>query len=122
MKKQLHIFIIILMLGFFFAPVRSYGCGTDSENSCCKKQNSSKIEKKQCCNGSHSKDKEKGCGGKCGHSNCTTSSVTFSIIFFNEIQFKNNNVNCYIEKSKFFHSETYISSGFTSVWLPPKIN
>ena len=62
------------------------------------------------------------CGGKCGHSNCTSSkSVNFSIISYYEIDFKNNSFNFSEEKSKFYHSKTFISSGFTSIWLIPKI-
>ena len=120
MKKWLHIIIIIFILGFFL-PTSSYACGTKTEKSCCKKEISSKIEKKDYCNGKHSKDKDNSCGGKCGHSNCTTSSVSFSLISINEIQFKNNNFDFSIEKPKFYHSKTFISSGFTSVWLLPKI-
>ena len=108
------------MLGFFL-PTASYAGGTKTEKSCCKKETSSKTEKKDCCNGKHSKDKDNSCGGKCGHSNCTTSSITFSLISLNEIQLKNNSFDFSIEKPKFYNSKTFISSGFTSVWLPPKI-
>jgi hypothetical protein len=110
------------MLGFFLLPALGYACGTKSEKSCCKKEISSKTEKKDCCKNKQSKEKDNNCGGKCGHSNCTSStSVNFSIISFYEIEFKNNNFDFSVEKSKFYHSETFISSGFTSVWLPPKI-
>ena len=120
MKNLFHTFILILTIGLFL-PTSGYACGTKIEKSCCKKEISSKTEKKDCCKNKQSKDKDNSCGGKCGHSNCTTSSVTFSLISFNEIQFKNNNFDFSIEKPKFYHSKTFISSGFTSVWLPPKI-
>ncbi len=122
MKKWLHIIIIILTLGFFLSPTLSYACGTKTEKSCCKKETTSKTEKKDCCKNKQSKDEDKSCGGKCGHSNCTSSiSINFSIISSYEINFKNNNFDFSTEKPKFYHSETFISSGFTSVWLPPKI-
>jgi hypothetical protein len=120
MKKQLHILITMLMLGFFL-PTLSYACGTKTEKSCWKKETTSKTEKKDCCKNKQSKDKDNSCGGKCGHSNCTTSTLTFSLISFYEIEFNNNNFDFSIEKPKFYHSETFISSGFSSVWLPPKI-
>ena len=120
MKKRLHIIIIILTLGFFL-PTSSYACGTKTEKACCKKETSSKTEKKDCCNNKDSKGKNKSCGGKCGHSNCTSTSITFSIIATNEILFKNNNLGFSTQKPKFYPSETFISSGFSSVWLPPKI-
>ena len=121
MKKRLHIIIIILTLGLFLSPTSSYACGTKTEKSCCKKETSSKTEKKDCCSDKNSKDKDNSCGGKCGHSNCTTSSVNFSIIAFYEIQFNNNNFDFSSEKSKFYDFKTFLSSGFTSVWLLPKI-
>lgn len=122
MKKRLHIIIIILTLGFFLSPTLSYACGTKTEKSCSKKETTSKTEKKDCCNGKHSKDKDNSCGGKCGHSNCTSStSVNFSIISFYEIEFKNNSFDFSSEKSKFYNLKTFISSGFYSIWLIPKI-
>ena len=122
MKKQLHIIIIILTFGFFMLPTSSYACRTKTEKSCCKKETTSKTKKKDCCNKKQSKDKNNSCGGKCGHTNCTSSaSVNFSIISSYEINFKNNNFDFSEEKSKFYHSKTFISSGFYSIWLIPKI-
>lgn len=121
MKKRLHTIIIMLTLGFFLLPTLSYACGTKAEKSCCKKEKTEKVEKKDCCNNKHSKDKDNSCGGKCGHSNCTTSTTNVSLISFYEIEFKNDSFDFSSEKSKFHHSEIFISSGFTSVWLPPKI-
>ena len=120
MIKWFHITIIILMFGFFL-PTSSYACGSKTEKSCCKKELSSKTEKKDCCNNKDSNGKNKSCGGKCGHSNCSSTSITFSIIATNEIVFKNNNLGFSTQKPKFYPSETFISSGFSSVWLPPKI-
>lgn len=121
MKKRLHYLLIILMLGSFLLPTFSYACGTKTETCCCKKEMSSKTEKKDCCKNKPSKGKDHRCDGKCGHSNCTTSTTNFSILPFYEIEFKNNGFDFCFEKPKFYHSETFLSSGFTSVWLPPKI-
>jgi hypothetical protein len=119
--NKFHI-LVIALFGFLLMPSNSFACGIKTEKSCCKKVTTSKTEKKDCCNGKHSKDKDNSCGGKCGHSNCTSStSVNFSLVSFYEIIFKNNSFDFSAEKSKFYHSETFISSGFTSVWLPPKI-
>lgn len=109
------------MLGLFLLPASTYACGTKSEKSCCKKEASSKTEKKDCCNNKSTKDKDKNCDGKCGHSNCTSSTVNFSIISYFEIEFNNNNFVFSFEKAKFHHSKTFISSGFYSIWLIPKI-
>jgi len=87
---------------------------------------SSNTEKMDCCkNSKHNsenkdKDHDGGCNGKCGHSNCTTSTVQFSLAFF-EIKFKNNNYDFSEKEQNYFNSETNLSSGFYSIWLIPKI-
>ena len=121
MKNRLHIIILILTLGFFLSPTLSYACETKTEKTCCKKETTEKIEKKDCCNNKHSKDKDNTCGGKCGHSNCTTSTVNFSLISCYEIEFKNNSFGFSSEKAKFYDGKTFISSGFYAIWLIPKI-
>jgi hypothetical protein len=103
-------------------PALSYACGTKTEKSCCKKVMSSKTEKKDCCKNKQSKDKDSSsCGGKCGHSNCTTSSIQFSLVFFNDIKFNNNNFDFSSIKQNFYYSITNIAAGFYSIWLIPKI-
>lgn len=123
MIKQLHIVIIMLTLGLFLMPTLSYACGSNTEKSCCTKEKTYKAEKKDCCSGSNSKDKDNSCGGKCGHPNCTNStSINFSLISTFEIDFTIFNFNFSSEKQKFYNSKTFISSGFSSVWLIPKIS
>jgi hypothetical protein len=98
-----------------------------SEKSCCSKEMAaSNNEKMDCCkNSNHPKGKDKEhegpCNGKCRHSNCTTSTVHFSIAFF-EIKFKNNNFDFSEKEQNYFNSETNVSSGFYSIWLIPKIS
>jgi hypothetical protein len=124
--KKFHILLVLVILGFFLMPFLTYSCEMKSKKSCCNKEmSSSNDEKMDCCKNindskSKNKDHEGGCNGKCGHSNCVTTSTQFSVAFF-EIRFNNNNFDFSVEKPKFYHSETFISAGFTSVWLPPKI-
>ena len=118
MNKRFYIILTILTIGFFLMPSEGYACETKTEKSCCKKNQVQVTDKKDCC----SKKQDKSCNGKCGHSNCTTStSINFAVISLFEISFKNNIFDLITQKSNFYHSETFISSGFTSVWLPPKI-
>jgi hypothetical protein len=112
----------MLTIGFFLSPTLSFACGIKTEKSCCKKQTESKTAQKDCCKNKQSKDKNNSCEGKCGHANCTASSTAnYSIISSDEISFKNNSFDFSIEKSKFYHLKTSISSGFYSIWLIPKI-
>lgn len=126
MTNKNHIVLLIVMIGFFLIPVLSSACGMKSKESCCNKEMSSSSNKMDCCkNSNHSKSKDKehdgGCDGKCGHSNCITSSIQFSFAFF-EIHFNNNNFAFSEKKQNYFNSETNISAGFYSLWLIPKIS
>lgn len=103
-------------------PNSTYACGTKAEKLCCKQETTSKTEKKDCCKKKKSKSQDNGCEGKCGHSNCSSlTSVSFSILSTCEINFKNNSLAFSEEKSKFYHSENFISSDCSNIWLPPKI-
>ncbi|MBA3283786.1 MAG: hypothetical protein H0U27_01830 [Nitrosopumilus sp.] len=104
-------------------PILSYACGTMSENmekSCCKTE-TAQADKKDCCNNSHSnKNNDDGCGGDCKDPSCHCPSINISIVlpFFSELACK----DYFVEKQNFFEIETYISSGFHSIWLLPKIS
>lgn len=100
-------------------PVATHACGTTSEKSCCKTE---KSEKKDCCKSKDSKEKEnKGCNGKCGHTNCTSTSAHSIVAVFNYVEITSPLAHFSAEKQNFYDSKTFISSGFSSVWLIPKI-
>ncbi|WP_445452487.1 hypothetical protein [Flavobacterium sp. 25HG05S-40] len=122
MKKN-H-FILLLLLGIFFMPNNSYACGSCSDKHPLKKEISSKTEKDNCCDSdSHSKSKDHdGCGGKCGHSKCACPSASIGFTISSELIFTSNHFDFSFEKQKFSNAETFISSGFYSLWLIPKIS
>jgi hypothetical protein len=99
-----------------------FACGNNSKMDCCKKEIATKSDKKDCCSNSKSNKKNKNCGGKCGHSNCTTTaSISFSILTNHDIDFINNHFDFSKERSKFFSPKTFIAKGFSAIWLPPAI-
>ncbi|MDD5151186.1 MAG: hypothetical protein PHC28_12050 [Flavobacterium sp.] len=124
MTKKFHIILLIVVLGIFLIPTSTFACGTNSEKTekcCCAKENS-KENNKDCCK-KHKQNKEKNeksCDGKCKNSNCTTTSVHYSVVFFGGINFKSNFVYS-VKKQKFHNLKTNLSSGFSSIWLIPKI-
>ena len=122
LMNKFHILVIVI-LGFFLMPTVTFACGSHSEKDSCNKETSANTEKMDCCkNDNHSKNKKgEGCNGKCGHSNCVTTSTQFSVVFF-EIQFNNSNFAFSEKKSNYFNSEDNLSSGFSSLWLIPKIS
>ena len=124
MTKKFHILLIILTLGLFATPTLTYACETKStktETSSCKKDKSDKTEKKDCCKNHQSKNSknEDGCGGKCKHLSCScpVAHYAFNLPFSTELKTK----TCFTEskKVKSYYNETYLSSGFYSIWTPP---
>jgi hypothetical protein len=86
------------------------------ENSCSKNSCS-----KKCCEKKSSKQEKHDCDGKCRHAGCSTSALQFVILTSNEIDFQNDVFNFSLKNSISSYSESNISSGFTSIWLKPKI-
>ena len=122
MKIRFHFFSLLLTFGFLLIFNGSFACGMKSEMSCCKTETTSKKELKDCCKKKQEKENNKPCGGKCGHSNCTTSAPSFSFILNNEVKFTSTAFAFSTDKQKFFHNETTTSNGFFSLWLIPKIS
>ena len=121
--KKYH-FIVLVLLGIFFMPNNTYACGSCSEKHTSKKEMASKEKKDSCCDSdSHSKTKKHGgCGGKCGHSKCACPSASNGFTFASELILKNNSFDFSSEKQNYYNTETFISSGFYSLWLIPKIS
>ncbi|MFV8326935.1 hypothetical protein [Flavobacterium sp. ZS1P14] len=121
--KKFHI-IVIALFGFLLMPSNSFACGNNSSKHSSTKETSSKMDKDDCCkNDNHSKtNNHDGCGGKCSHSKCGCASSCNSSISINGLNLNNNIFNFSCEKQNFYNSETFISSGFYSLWLIPKIS
>lgn len=116
----------MLTFGFILTPQGSYGCGTKScksEKNCCAKSKSTSKDKKSCCQNinKNKKNETGGCGGTCGHRSCScpTTHITF-IIPFNTI-IKNKYNHFIFNNQPFVRKEIQLSSGFLSIWIPPKI-
>ena len=122
MTKQIYI-LLIALLGFFLTPTLTYACSkshTQTEKSCCDKK-TSQTDKNNCCKNksSHNQKDNDGCGGKCGHSSCHCPTVSFSFIPSTpELKY---NLLVVAQKQFFFYSDPYFSSGYHSIWQPPKI-
>ena len=122
--KKIYYIAILILAGFFLTPVESYACSTKSENTetFSRIQLDSTIEKKDCCGkettqcGKQGKDCEENCDNSDCH--CPTSSSNFTIPFFAQLLQTKVILS---KKLKFYFQEAYYSSGFLSIWLPPKI-
>jgi hypothetical protein len=121
--NKIHIFVIVLV-GFLLMPIKTFACGSNSEKNSCKKEVSSKKNTESCCKrDKNSENKsENGCAGKCGHSKCGCPAASNGFTLIYEINFKNNSFDFSTEKQKYTHLQTFISSGFYTLWLIPKIS
>ncbi len=124
MKNNLYIVLLIITFGFFLIPSLALACEMKSGKSCCSKEMSSSNEKMDCCNkANHLKGKhDEGCGGKTKHSSCNCSVFHINVILplENEVE-----ILCFHfldKKDKFIEKEISISSGYSSIWLIPKIS
>jgi hypothetical protein len=120
--KKIH-FILIALLGLFLMPSSVMACGNHVGVSSCGMEMTTKTKKKDCCKKeSHSKSKkEKGCTGKCGMGICSSSSSTIAIAFAEIFEIQNTMFNFNTEKQTIDHTISFLSDGYTSIWLIPKI-
>ena len=122
MTGRLYILPIVL-LGLFLTPTLTYACGKPAEKTekpCCKKE-TSQTREKDCCKSHSQKDKnDDGCGGKCKNTSChcPTINITNALPFVPELK----HGFFPVEKQSVLYTESYISSGLRSIWLPPKIS
>ena len=120
-------FVILLCLGFFLMPSISYACAkktTKTEQKSCSKDQSAKAEHKSSCKDKSCKKCKDGhdCDGNCKHSSCgcSTSSSSLSIPIPTDLKVTTPFVET--KKQKFGFKQAYCSSGYSSIWQPPKIS
>ncbi|PKQ46141.1 hypothetical protein [Confluentibacter flavum] len=120
MSRFLYI-VCLTLFGFILIPTNSYACGTSREKSerTCTKDKLANSDIQDCCKQADSSHSEKGCDGICSNAGCHCPSVFSNVtnpLFTKLVQVK------FIETTtNLYYQETYYSSGFLSIWQPPKI-
>ena len=117
----------VLILGFFLIPKTSYACAKNvretASSSCSKKQDENRqskdFSKTTSC---EKKNQHKECNDQCKHSSCGcgTSAPSFGLLTRLSLYTKNHFSE--ITKQQFDFKQPHCSSGYFSVWLPPKIS
>jgi len=126
MSRTLNILLSMFLLGFLLVPGEISACTSHTkeinkkEKSCCDDSSDDNHTeqdcKKDCC-----KDKEDGnsdCSGNCGQKSCPNSFPTF---WMHDIKDSPNAFFFESEKSYSLYKQPSFSSGFHSIWQPPKI-
>lgn len=122
MSNRFYI-ILLVLLGFFMNPSVAIACGTKPEKTCCEKNSLSIKDKKECCKKKQSSNEQshEGCDGSCKNLTCSASTVYSGMTSSLYPEVNNLVFSFYIEKQNHYYSEIFISSTFSSIWLPPKI-
>ena len=120
-------FVILLCLGFFLMPSISYACAkktANTEQKSCSKDQSAKAEHKSSCKDKSCKKCKDGhdCDGNCKHSSCGCSTSSSSVNLQIPIDLKITHPFGETKKQKFGFKQAYYSSGYSSIWQPPKIS
>lgn len=123
MTKQIYILLMVL-LGLFLTPTLTYACSkshTQTEKSCCDKK-TSQTDKNDCCKNksSHNQKDNDDCGGKCKNASCHCPTAPLAFALTLDAGMKNHII--VLEKLTIGYTQSYISSGFHSIWQPPKIS
>jgi len=110
----------------FLVPSLSFACTNKNvkkdETLGYKCQISTFSEKFCCQSGFCKKDRDHNdCNGKCKHNSCRCGTVISlaGLPVMSDLKIKNHFIE--EKKLKFSFSQTYYSSGFSSIWQPPKI-
>lgn len=124
MSKIFKIFLSISLLGFFLIPGEASACSSHStevikkEKSCSSKSSDNhhaeQACKKDCCKENADTD----CSGNCGQKSCHSS---FSTFWMHDNADSQNAFLFASERSFSLHNQPDYSSGFHSIWQPPKI-
>lgn len=129
MCRKLKILLSMFLFGLFLVPIEVSACVTSHTNhpkeiikvekSCCD-DSSDGHHNKQSCKKDCCKDNagDSGCSGNCGHNSCHSSSPTYLIHGIQDSQ----KALLFGDKKSFpLYKQSYYSSGFHSIWQPPKI-
>ena len=126
LSKHITVFIF-LGLGLLLVPGITYACAKEAvsqKHSSCSKDDSKNEAQKDCCSTESGKTDghKRDCKDTCNHSTCrcSTASTSLGLDTFNEFCTASHFTET--EKQKFCFRETSYSSGYLSIWLPPKIS
>jgi hypothetical protein len=120
--QKFALMAFLISLGFFLNPTDTYACSKSSEKAEIPKTETCDgeydSETKKCCASGHSEKDSEGCNGKCSEHACHCTSNSSIPPLLTNPQFS---VGLKWSESIFYYQRTNYTSGFLSVWLPPKI-
>lgn len=103
-------------------PKLSFACHNKNggvENCCEKHENNYKKSNSTCCCHQSKNNSKDGCKGNCGQNSCHCAPIPL-VALHNSITTKH--LICPGSKKQYYLVDFVLSSGFYSIWLPPKIS
>ena len=123
----MHIVLMLFVLSFFSTPFVTSACenssNTTEQKTCCVDQEKSNSKKSSCCDEGCSSEKEKKheCTGNCGHGSCHCNSIAPMHAILLPSKPKHLLFTSVDKKAASVYKDSFLSSGYLSIWLPPKI-
>lgn len=133
MKNIFHIVFLVFAFGVFITPSKTFACENmkgDASTACCKKSEVVNAHKKDCCAKKQGvkkhctqnpKDNSKKDSDDCDQNSCSCAPTSLSFTLPATFYLENKAFNPSKVTEKSSYTETYVSSGFLSIWLPPKL-
>ncbi|RUT72438.1 hypothetical protein D0817_02195 [Flavobacterium cupreum] len=116
-------FLAVLLLSIFLMPDNTFACGSKSKIAHSATEMSSATGKKDCCAAAagHKNKKHHCCHNNCKDAKCICVPSATVFLVCNATALKAGNYDFCNENQKSNHPENSVSSGFSSLFLKPKI-
>lgn len=114
-------FFVLLFLGIFLISGNAYACGSTYKNDHSTIKRASAKCEKECCTANHKDKKHDCCHHSCKNSKCICAPPSSVFLVGSETFLQAGNYDFRNKKHQFNYPETSISSGFSSLYLKPKI-
>ena len=113
-----YISILIIGICFLLTPSSCYACGLKS----CSTSAHKKATTHHACSQKSGSHNHKDCNGNCKDQTCHCVNVSFNLALHTPV-YSINNVFFYSQKKQSLYTGSFLlSTGYFSMWLPPKIS
>lgn len=129
------VILLVIALVFFVAPMEAIACDNPSEvnKACCAERNEDRsqsdihyatksgVREDTCDHASEGGGQKNGCSENCQHSSCHCVSFQLTQLIVPPHLQADYQSFFYQKEDKFIYTKANTSSGFNTIWQPPKI-
>lgn len=116
------VIMLVVALGFLIAPMEVSAChkSSEKEQSCCAKHNQD-ADTSDADHVQETGDHEPDCNGTCTHSSCHCVTLHHIQVIVPHQPYAALQSFFYQKEESFVYIEAYTSTGFYTIWQPPKL-